>query len=52
MKNRYIVYPDGALSLDEIKETVELLKSLGNNPKIVKHKGLWNVEAESSTTEN
>ena len=44
-KGRYIVYPEGALSWSEIKETVELLKEEGNSPRIVKYKGLWNVEA-------
>jgi hypothetical protein len=43
---RYIVYPMGALSWEEIKETVELLKYEGTNPKIVKHNGFWNVEAD------
>lgn len=42
---RYIVYPQGALSWEEIFETVELLKATGANPKIVKHNGFWNVEA-------
>jgi len=44
-KGRYIVYPDGANSWQEIKETLELLKEEGNSPRIVKYKGLWNVEA-------
>lgn len=43
---RYIVYPHGALSWEEILETVELLKTEGANPKIVKHNGFWNVSAE------
>jgi hypothetical protein len=42
---RYIVFPDGAISCDEIKETVRLLKYEGANPKIVKHNGFWNVHA-------
>lgn len=42
---RYIVYPHGAESWSEIKETVGLLKSCGANPKIVKYNGFWNVEA-------
>ena len=47
-KNKpYIVYPDGAFSWEEIKETVALLKFEGYNPKIVKHNGLWNVQAQS-----
>ena len=46
---RYIVYPDGALSWSEIKETVDLLEFEGKNPKIVKYKGLWNVEAGGET---
>ena len=45
-KERYIVYPLGALSWEEILETVELLKVEGGNPKIVKHNGFWNVSAE------
>ena len=44
-KGRYIVYPEGAQSWSEIKETVELLREEGDNPLIVKYKGLWNVEA-------
>jgi hypothetical protein len=44
-EGRYIVYPEGALDWDEIKATVELLEEEGKNPKIVKYKGLWNVEA-------
>jgi len=43
---RYIVYPLGALSWEEILETVELLKAEGANPEIVKHNGFWNVSAE------
>ena len=43
---KYIVYPDGALSWEEIKGTVALLKFEGANPKIVAHKGYWNVQAE------
>ena len=46
-KNKpYIVYPNGTLSWEEIKETVILLKFAGYNPKIVKHNGFWNVEAQ------
>ena len=44
---RYIVYPMGALCWEEIEETVELLKHEGANPKIVKHNGFWNVEADT-----
>jgi len=44
----YIVYPHGALSWEEIFETVELLKFEGANPKIVTHNGYWNVQAEVS----
>ena len=43
---RYIVYPHGALSWEEIHETVELLKAEGANPEIVKHNGFWNVSAQ------
>ena len=43
---RYIVYPQGALSWEEILETVELLKAEGAKPEIVKHNGFWNVSAE------
>jgi len=43
---RYIVYPQGALSWEEILETAELLQFEGAKPKIVKHNGFWNVEAE------
>jgi hypothetical protein len=43
---RYSVYQWGALSWEEILETVELLKTEHANPKIVKHNGLWNVQAE------
>lgn len=46
-RKRYIVYPYGAHSWEEIAETVEFLKYEGANPKIVKHNGFWNVEAES-----
>lgn len=45
---RYIVYPYGAFSWEEILESVELLKTEGLNPKIVKHNGFWNVEADIS----
>lgn len=46
-KNKtYIVYPQGALSWEEILETVELLKTERANPKIVKHNGFWNGQAE------
>lgn len=44
-EGRYIVYPEGALDWAEIKATVELLEEEGKNPKIVKYKDLWNVEA-------
>jgi hypothetical protein len=48
-KNKtHIVYPQGALSWEEIQETVALLKTEGLNPKIVKHNGLWNVQADIS----
>ena len=50
-KGRYIVYPDGAQSWSEIKETLELLKEEGNTPKLVKYKGLWNVEAGVKVSE-
>lgn len=40
------MYPMGALSWEEILETVELLKYEGANPKIVNHNGFWNVSAE------
>lgn len=43
---RYIVYPLGALSWEEVLETVELLKSERAKPEIVKHNGFWNVSAE------
>ena len=42
----YIVYPHGALSWEEILETVALLKSEGANPEIVVHNGFWNVQAD------
>lgn len=42
----YIVYPGGALSWEEIFETVALLELEGASPKIVKHNGFWNVSAE------
>ena len=45
---RCIVYPMGALSWEEILETVELLKYEGANPEIVNHNGFWNVEADVS----
>jgi hypothetical protein len=51
-KNKtYIVDPHGPLSWEEILETVELLKIEGRDPKIVKHNGFWNVEAEISNAE-
>ena len=43
---RYIVYPYGALSGEEIYETVELLKVEGANPKIITYNGFWTVSAE------
>ena len=43
---RYIVYPQGALSWEEILETVDLLNQEGAKPEIVKHCGFWNVSAE------
>jgi hypothetical protein len=43
---RYIVYPQGALSWEEILETVDLLNHEGAKPQIVKHNGFWNVSAE------
>lgn len=47
IKNKtYIVYPNGALNWEEILETVELLKFECANPKIVKHNGFWNVQAD------
>jgi hypothetical protein len=46
---RYIVYPQGALCWEEIEETMELLKHEGANPKIVKHNGFWNVEADTKS---
>jgi hypothetical protein len=47
MKNKtYIVYPGGALNWEEIFETVALLEFEGANPKIVKHNGFWNVQAQ------
>ena len=47
MKNkRYFVYPHGAWCWEEILETVELLKSEGAKPEIVKHNEFWNVQAE------
>jgi hypothetical protein len=50
-EGRYIVYPKGALDWSEIKATVELLEEEGKNPKIVKYKGLWNVEAGVKVSE-
>lgn len=44
-EGRYIVYPEGVESWSELKETLELLKEEGKDPKIVKYEGLWNVEA-------
>ncbi|NQE54253.1 hypothetical protein C5S29_11720 [ANME-1 cluster archaeon GoMg3.2] len=44
--NRYIVYPHGALSWEEIAETVALLEYEGASPEIVKYNGFWNVEAD------
>jgi hypothetical protein len=47
IKNKtYIVYPHGALNWEEIFETVALLKTERANPKIVKHNGFWNVQAD------
>jgi len=43
---RYIVYPDGADSWSEIKETCDLLREEGKRPQIVRYKSMWNVEAE------
>jgi hypothetical protein len=42
----YIVYPEGALSWEEIFEMVTLLEFEGANPKIVNHNGFWNVQAQ------
>jgi hypothetical protein len=49
IKNKtYIVFPHGLVTKEELQEAIELLNISLKNPKIVKHNGLWNVEADLS----